>query len=141
MVRERIRHRDGESICTDASGNVYIIGVFGSPIISFGATSLVTSSINGIYDGYFVKYDSSGNVLWAKDVGGTGGDYGYGISTYGNGNVYVTGGFTAPSITLGTNTLTNQGDFDIYAAAPPIPLHVGNAATAEATPRCQGRAL
>ena len=101
----------GAGISTDASGNVLVTGYFGSPSITFGTTTLTNAGTN---DMFIVKYDASGNVLWAKSEGGTSYDYGYGISTDASGNVLVTGYFGSPSITFGTTTLTNAGDADIF---------------------------
>ena len=111
-----INYDNGNSISTDAQGNVYISGSFGSPTITFGTTTLTNA---GSSDIFIVKYDASGNVLWAKSAGGTVGDYGYGVSTDANGNVYIIGNFSSASITFGSTTLTNannSGASDIFIA-------------------------
>src|ERR1035437_397511 len=59
------------SIATDASGNVFIAGGFSSPTITFGTYTLTN---NGSYDMFLVKYDPSGNVMWAKSAGGANSD-------------------------------------------------------------------
>ena len=97
----------GTGISTDASGNVLITGYFDSPTITFGTTTL-TNAGTGIADIFVVKYDASGNVLWAKSAGGTDGDHGYGISTDANGNVLVTGYFNSLSISCVAPMLTGQ---------------------------------
>ena len=94
------------NICTDASGNSYVLGTFGNATIAFGSYSLTN---NGIYNIFIVKYDINGNVVWAKSAGGTNSDVGYGISTDANNNIYITGGFSSSSITFGSTTLTNSG--------------------------------
>lgn len=60
------------SVTTDIFGNVYVIGFFNSSTIIFGTDTLVNPfpSYGGIY---LVKYDSFGNVLWAKCAIGNGG--------------------------------------------------------------------
>ncbi len=63
-------------------------------------------------DIFVVKYDSSGNVIWAKSIGGTDWDDYGGISTDASGNVFVTGQYSSPSINFGTASLTNTGDDD-----------------------------
>ncbi|MBI3502643.1 MAG: SBBP repeat-containing protein, partial [Bacteroidetes bacterium] len=99
---------EGRSIATDANGNVLVTGIFQSSTITFGTTTL-TNANAGYPDIFIVKYDASGNVLWAKSAGGTSADYGYGIAADANGNVLVTGYFLSPAITFGTTTLTNAG--------------------------------
>src|SRR5437868_8265905 len=104
----------GFSIAMDANDNVYVTGVFQSPSITFGTITLTNNSINS-YDVFIVKYNSAGNPVWAYNGGGTGVDYGYGICTDGNGNVFVTGTFTS-TITFGSTTLTSNGVYDIFLA-------------------------
>src|ERR1051325_3956850 len=58
------------------------------------------------------------NYLWARGVGGSGNDWpGAGYDSPGSvavntaGDVYVTGSFESPNITLGSFTLTNTGPY------------------------------
>ncbi len=100
-------------ITTDANGNVLVTGYFSSDSITFGATTLTNTS-TGSWDIFIVKYDASGNVLWAKSVGGTSSENGHEIATDANGNVFVTGHFSSSSISFGTTVLTNNGSNDIF---------------------------
>jgi len=102
----------GNSISTDANGNLYITGQF-YDTITFGSTML--TSVGG-WDIFVVKYDGAGNVLWAKSAGGNKNDYGNSISTDINGNSYITGEFKSNTITIGSTTLTNAGSYssDIF---------------------------
>jgi tetratricopeptide (TPR) repeat protein len=68
----------GEGISLDASGNAFITG----DTRSYGA---------GNYDVFFLKYDSSGNLLWYKTWGGSDNDRGYGIAVDSSGNAFITG--------------------------------------------------
>ena len=105
-------------VCTNASGNVFITGYFDSPTITFGTTTL--TNINAANDIFIVKYDASGNVLWAKSAGGAGSDVSSGVSIDASGNVIITGGFGSPSISFGTalltNTKTTVNSMDIFIA-------------------------
>ena len=103
----------GYSITTDAAGNVYATGNFGSPTIAFGATTLTNKTTTGT-DIFIVKYDPSGNIVWAKSAGGSSSDGGYSITTDAAGNVYATGGFQSSTIAFGATTLTNNGVGDIF---------------------------
>ena len=99
-------------IAVDGSGNSYITGRFFSPSITFGSTTLT------IGDMYVVKYDASGNVVWATGAGGTGSANGASIAVDGSGNVYVAGDFSGSNIIFGTDTLTNAfpGGPEIFIA-------------------------
>ena len=99
----------GRSVTTDASGNVYVMGYFYSPTITFGTTTLTNAGTTGYSDMFIAKYDAAGNVLWAKSAVGIDSDRGYSVTTDASGNVYVTGSFDSPTITFGTTTLTNAG--------------------------------
>lgn len=93
----------GQSISTDANGNVYVIGNYESSSITFGSYTLVNKGNS--WDIFAVKYDSNGNVLWAKSAGGTTWDWGNSLATDNNGNLYLTGYFTSPSIAFSNDTL------------------------------------
>jgi len=101
----------GISVAVDGSGNIYFTGYFSSASITFGSITLTNG---GSYDMYLVKYDASGNVLWAKSSGGSGDENGYNITVDSGGNSYITGFFSSPSITFGNTTLTSTGSSDMY---------------------------
>jgi hypothetical protein len=74
----------GNSVTTDASGNVYATGV------TFGG--LDGNTLTGISDFFLTKYDSTGTKLYTKQLGAVGADTnGESVATDANGNVYVTG--------------------------------------------------
>src|SRR5258706_689748 len=101
------------SIATDVNGNIFVTGMFGGTSITFGTTTL-TNAAGGFYDMFIVKYDPSGNVLWAKKAGGSDWDEGKGVSTDASGNVFVTGQYKSSSIVFGATTLTNSGLVDVF---------------------------
>ena len=105
----------GRSVATDASGNTFVTGVFYSTSITFGSYTLTNA---GYADIFLVKYDASGNVIWAKSAGGTSYDFGWSVATDASGNTFVTGRFKSPSITFGSYTLNNAnvGYSDIFLA-------------------------
>jgi hypothetical protein len=94
----------GSGIATDGSGNVYVTGPFCLYPITFGTITLPNG---GAWDMFIVKYDSNGNVPWAKRGGGSKTEYGRGVVTDLNGNVLVIGDFNSSIITFGTITLNN----------------------------------
>jgi len=97
---------EGFGVCADITGNVYITGFFISPAINFGNTTLNNSS-SQYADIFVTKYDSSGNVLWAKSAGGNYDEGGLGITADIMGNIYIAGEFSSSSITFGNSTIYN----------------------------------
>ena len=114
---------NGWAVSSDLSGNVYVTGSFTSPTINFGSFTLTNANGSGNFsDIFFVKYDFSGNVLWAKSVGSTYDDWGLAVKADNLGNVYLSGGFVNDTIIFGTDTLINNNSTftsvpeDIYIA-------------------------
>jgi len=132
-----------KSVAVDASGNTYLVGYFSSHTLTFGSVTLtnadnagpidisVMSNANArvfrTNDIFLAKYDANGNVLWAKSAGGTddvvqwaksaGGtddDVAQSVAVDVSGNTYVAGKFQSPTLTIGYDTLTNAGSFDIF---------------------------
>lgn len=105
------------AVAVDASGNVFGTGGYTSSNIVFGATNLINPGV-GTSDIFLVKYDASGNVLWAKTFGGASGEVGNAIATDAIGNAYITGLFTSSVMTIGTVTLTNTSTTgsDVFVA-------------------------
>jgi hypothetical protein len=106
----------GHDIAVDASGNVYATGFFQSSTITFGSTTLTNAGPMYTKDMYIVKYDSSGNAIWAKKAGGSQDDEGWSIAVDGSGNAFVCGQFTSPSLAFGSNILMNAGQYDLFIA-------------------------
>ena len=104
----------GFDVVVDGSGNVYVTGSFWSNSLSFGS---ITISNTGFIDVFVVKYDSSGNVLWANNAGGTQQDWAYGVGVDGSGNCYVTGYSSSGTMFFGSTALANVGNgSDIFIA-------------------------
>jgi hypothetical protein len=91
----------GESVATDASGNVYVAG--------YTHGGLDGNTLGGTTDFFLTKYDATGARLYTKQMGGPWHDtYGNSVATDANGNVYVTG---RTQDQLDGNTLTGTTDF------------------------------
>ncbi len=86
-------HDATNSIATDAGGNVVSTGYFwGTADFDPGpGTSNMTSA--GDYDVFIQKLDAAGNLVWAKQIGGVGMDYGIVVKTDASGNIYIMGAF------------------------------------------------
>lgn len=93
----------------DASGNIYINGGFKNSI-TFGSNTLTSS--NGSYQHYITKFNSEGNILWAKNSSGTTNCIGVDIVSDETGNTISTGFFSG-STTFGNTTLNSHGSNDI----------------------------
>jgi hypothetical protein len=110
---------NGRRIAVDTSGNVYTTGVFGGTAdFDPGAGTFNLTSAG--YDDIFIsELDSGGNLLWAKQIGGPGEDYGVDLYITPGGDLYVTGAFNATADFdpgAGIFNLTSAGNDDIFIA-------------------------
>ncbi len=96
---------EGWTVCTDSFGSVYIAGYYNNPSVIFGTYTLTNTSNSE--DVFVAKYDSLGNVIWARSAGGPKSDYGYSVNSDKSGNIYLVGSFQSSSITFGSFTLIN----------------------------------
>lgn len=81
-------------LSVDPANNLYVVCSYqGTRDFNWGnGIALLTAS--GIADASIVKYDSNGNYIWSKDVGGVGNiTQPYWIEVDGIGNIYLTGEF------------------------------------------------
>jgi hypothetical protein len=72
------------ALTTDTSGNVFIAGYTQGAIDG-------SATFGGATDGYVTKLDSSGNLQWNQQFGGTGSDRAAAITVDNAGNVFVAG--------------------------------------------------
>lgn len=114
----------GEDICLDvATGNIIVAGKFSSSTLTFGNVSLLNAfTINS--DIFIIAFNPSGTALWGIRAGGNYKDYGQSITADASRNIYITGYFNDPVVTLGSSTLFNKGPVneDIYVAKIYIPV-------------------
>jgi hypothetical protein len=91
----------GESVATDANGNVYVTGTTQG--------NLDGNTLTGTTDFFLTKYDPTGTKLYTRQLGVAGVDtIGSSVATDVSGNVYVTGKTQG---NLDGNTLTGTTDF------------------------------
>ncbi|MFH1335204.1 MAG: hypothetical protein ABII96_01690 [Candidatus Zixiibacteriota bacterium] len=108
-------------MAVDNQGNSYIVGSFRGTNIDFdpGLNTTYLSSAGGV-DIFIAKYDSSGNYLWARGIGGTNDDVGARIKIDGSGNVYFGGWFSSANVDFDpgpdTAILSSAGATDIFFA-------------------------
>jgi hypothetical protein len=84
---------------------IFLIGYFTSNQITFGNSTLTKI---GQTDVYIIKCNSSGTAMWSENIGGMYDAYGYDIACDKFGNLYVTGNFDSPTLTVGSLSLTNN---------------------------------
>ncbi|MBI3511564.1 MAG: T9SS type A sorting domain-containing protein [Bacteroidetes bacterium] len=93
------------ALTTDSVGNAFAGGVFSSSNLIFGFDTLVYSG--GVSDIFLAKYDTVGNVIWAKSVGGSMADFVTGAAKDQSENIYLAGWYDSPTLAFGSTTLTN----------------------------------
>jgi len=102
------------AIAVDSSDNIFITGWFWNSSITFDTIVLSNAGVDDIF---IVKYNSLGNVQWAKSAGGVNDDRGAGIAVDNSGNVFVAGSYSSASISFGsllTNYTVAGGAFDVF---------------------------
>ncbi len=132
----------GGSIAIDASGDIYTAGNFqGTVDVDPGAGVSNLTSV-GHFDIFILKLDSSGSFVWVKAIGGTAWDQGVSLALDASRDIYVTGLFHSPSISIGSSTLTNAdptgNTADIFIAKLGANCILPVAPTASNTILCSG---
>lgn len=98
----------GNSVATDASGNITVAGEVYSlaDLSGDGDTNdgIAEASSLGSFDAIITKFDASGTHLWAKRLGGTNIDSSNSVTADISGNIIVTG------FTNGAADLNGDGD-------------------------------
>jgi hypothetical protein len=100
----------GESVATDAAGNIFVAGWF-SETVDFGFGPVVSA---GDRDGYVMRRDPSGKIVWVKTFGGPEKDVAWSIAVDASGDVAIAGSFHKSFVFPGETTpITAQGAYDI----------------------------
>jgi hypothetical protein len=108
---------DGTALSTDLNGDVYVAGYFSDSSVTFGNVTLHAGYGNGNgANSFVVKYSPTGNVLWAKLIGGEGWTYINDIDCDSSGNIYIAGQFMDDSLVLDNIVLASVGSMDVFIA-------------------------
>ncbi len=99
------------SICSNTAGDIYFTGNFTGSDLIFGTEAALNNS--GQIDLFVVKYDASGNSVWAKGFGGSNNDYGSAICTDASDNIYLSGSFSSNEVIFDSETIVSRGESDI----------------------------
>ena len=100
----------GHGIGVDSLHNTFIIGEI-EDTVDFG--SGISAKSNGANDIFIAKYNTVGNISWAKGFGSSGNDKGEAIVVTPSGDCYMTGYFSSGTNFDGT-TLNSTGGYDIF---------------------------
>ncbi len=104
----------------DSSQDIYFSGYFTNTVDfdpSGGITNLTSSGFNDIFT---AKFNNSGQLVWAKSMGGTNSyDIPYGLALDSGKNIFTTGVFTGTADfdpDIGSLNFTSAGETDIFIA-------------------------
>jgi hypothetical protein len=96
----------GSACAVDTQGNIFVAGSFGSTNLSFGTVVLTNS---GLINMFLAKFNPDGNLLWARQAGGSdGADGAFGMVVDEGGNAYITGQLGSTNAMFGNFPLANS---------------------------------
>jgi hypothetical protein len=102
----------------DDFGNIVCTGYFKGTCDFDLSSSVFNLSAAGDFDVFVNKFDSNGNFLWAKRVGGTLSDKGLDITTDNTGSISIIGEFNSNSVDFNPGApvfnLSNSGLSDVF---------------------------
>jgi len=97
----------GNNMITDANNNLYVTGMFTNCLTIIGNDTSHCSSNSGSY--FLVKYDASGNPLWARyGVGCSQTSEANDITLDAYGSVYIAGNFKGTCFVIASDTLSHS---------------------------------
>jgi len=102
----------GVDVAVGPGGELYVLGHF-TDAIDFGTGEILVSA--GLEDVFLLKLDAAGDPIWARAYGGKSHDYADDVAVDANGDVFVTGSFTA-RIDFGGSPLRCEGVHDVFLA-------------------------
>jgi hypothetical protein len=105
------------SVTTDNAGNVYTTGYFQNTVDFDPGTGVFNLTSNGGYDIFVTKLNAAGNLVWAKNMGGSANDVGESVTIDYLGNIFITGYFQSTADMdpgSGTTNLISSGSYDIF---------------------------
>ncbi|HSH94335.1 MAG TPA: hypothetical protein VK968_09340 [Roseimicrobium sp.] len=102
----------GYAAAADAAGNCYVTGHYQSTNANFSGITVPNA---GDYDIFVAKYDPDGKLLWIRNAGGKGYDYGHGIAVDAGGNALVTGALVGDGA-FGSQSITAPGGSHLFCA-------------------------
>lgn len=114
-----VDHCQSFAIQQDNAGNLIIGGLYSSTVDFDPGVGNTSRTSNGLEDIFLAKFDSSGNFIWVKGLGGTSYEQINTIDIDVDNNIYV-GGFVRGTLDLdpgaGISNYTAVGQKDIYVS-------------------------
>lgn len=104
----------GFDIETDGEGNILATGLF-SGVIAFENRTLTATGGQYDFDAYLIKLNPSGNLMWARNIGGNGIDQGTTLFVNRAGEIFL-GGFYSQTCSFGDFSTESAGKSDVFAA-------------------------
>lgn len=108
-----VDHEEGVGVSIGADGRVYVAGIFAATATFAPGVDLTSA---GEWDGFFAVYNTHGELLLAKSVGGPGFDEGYAAVRNKRGDIVLVGTFENDATFAPGATLTSAGDTDAFLA-------------------------
>jgi hypothetical protein len=108
-------HDAAKSVKCDASGNIYVCGMYSDGAVFGGSTFTTANTAWGkFYDCFIAKYSPSGSLIWVKRIVGDYDDVAWSLVLDNNGKIYVTGEFS--SADFGGGMIWSYGLSDVFVA-------------------------
>ena len=102
-----------KTIDSDDDGNICFAGYFDSDTLEIGEFILQNMAM---HDGFIVKCNETGEVIWATNIGGSNDDIINDICIDNEGNVYIAGQFKSNDFKVGEISIPNNGGWDCFFA-------------------------
>ncbi len=101
------------SMVADNDGNIYVTGMFQAPSIVFGSDTLWNTAVQNFF---LVKYDVSGNIVWARSASGYTDIIPISIAVDPGGNILVAGYYNNYSLAFSFGSFTIWNNLSLGAA-------------------------
>jgi hypothetical protein len=97
----------------DDAGNIFTTGMFSETVDMDPSAAELIFPAAGNYDAYINKFDKDGNLVWAKQLGSMGNDWGNSVTALGDGNVFASGTFSF-TFDFGQTVIETAGGYDTW---------------------------
>jgi hypothetical protein len=94
-------------VAIDQADNIIVTGKFNGATMVIGSIVLTKPIGQVTSDAFIFKLDPNGNVLWAKNIGGTSLEEGKAVTTDEYDNIYLAGLFWGANVNFGVNTFSS----------------------------------